>query len=118
MRTAGAPARLGLAPDRAGIAADGRDLSFVTVRVEDKDGNLCPEADTLVRFEVEGPGRIAAVDNGNPASLEPFQAASRKAFQGLALVIVRGERGKAGPVRLRAVAEGLAPAQLTLTTSR
>ena len=47
MRTAGVPARVKLIPDRATITADGDDLSFVTVRVEDKDGNLCPAADNL-----------------------------------------------------------------------
>ena len=67
-----------LEPDRAVIHADGEDLSFVTVRIEDKDGNLCPLADNLVQFRVEGAGRIAAVDNGNAATVEPFQATSAK----------------------------------------
>ena len=56
VKTAGAPARLVLAPDRLTIRADGEDLSFVTVRIEDADGNLVPVADNLVRFEVEGAG--------------------------------------------------------------
>ena len=42
IRTAGAPAKLTLSADRSTIHADGDDLSFITVRVEDKDGNLCP----------------------------------------------------------------------------
>ena len=46
VRTAGAPARIKLVPDRATIQADGDDLSFVTVRIEDKDGNLCPRPTT------------------------------------------------------------------------
>ena len=94
IKTAGAPARVVLAPDRTVITADGDDLSFVTVRVEDKDGNFCPTADNLVKFALDGPGKIAGVDNGNPATVESFQADNRKAFNGLALLIVRGERGK------------------------
>jgi beta-galactosidase len=115
VRTAGPPARITLTPDRAKISADGDDLSFVTVRVEDKDGNLCPEAENLVRFKVEGAGRIAAVDNGNAASLEPFQADSRKAFSGLALLIVRSQAGRPGPIEVTATADGLATAKTTLT---
>ena len=80
IRTAGAPARITLLPDR-GTILPRRDLSFVTVRVEDKDGNFCPLADNLVKFKLSGPGKIAAVDNGNAATVEPFQADHRKAFQ-------------------------------------
>ena len=115
VKTAGTPARVVLTPDRAAIRADGDDLSFVTVRVEDKDGNLCPVADNLVKFKLEGPGTIAGVDNGNPATVEPFQADSRKAFNGLALLIVRGERGHAGKVKITATGDGLRPGETVVT---
>jgi beta-galactosidase len=114
VKTTGVPARLVLAPDRARIRADGEDLSFVTVRVEDRDGNLVPGADNLVKFAVQGAGRIAAVDNGNAASLEPFQADQRQAFSGLALLIVRSERGSRGEIRVTATSEGLAAAGAVL----
>lgn len=84
-----------------------------TIRVEDEDGNLCPLADTLLHFKVEGAGRIAAVDNGNPATLEPFLADHRKAFGGLALLVVRARRGS-GPIRITAGAAGLPSAKATL----
>ena len=116
IKTAGAPARVVLTPDRAAIAADGDDLSFVTVRVEDKDGNFCPLADNLVKFALEGPARIAGVDNGNAATVEPFQADYRKAFNGLALLIVRGEHGKAGRVKITATSEGLRAGETTVVT--
>jgi beta-galactosidase len=116
IKTAGAPAQVVLEPDRTTIAADGDDLSFVTVRVEDKDGNICPMADNLVKFALDGPGKIAGVDNGNAATVEPFQADYRKAFNGLALVIVRGERGQAGRVKITATGEGLRAGEATVTT--
>ncbi len=116
VKTAGAPARIVLTPDRADIHADGDDLSFVTVRIEDKDGNLCPAADNLVKFKLEGPASIAGVDNGNPATVESFQSDSRKAFNGLALLIVRGERGHAGKVKITATGETLRPAETVVTT--
>jgi beta-galactosidase len=117
VRTAGIPARVVLVPDRSRIAPDGEDLSFITVRVEDREGNLCPEADNLVRFTLEGPGRIAGVDNGNPATVEPFQARERKAFHGLALLIVRADRGPGGAIRIKAVSEGLEPADSVVTAT-
>ena len=111
MKTAGAPARVVLAPDRARIRADGEDLSFVTVRVEDSGRQPRARAPTTsCSSRCEGAGRIAAVDNGNAASLEPFQADQRRAFSGLALLIVRSKRGEAGPIRVTATSDGLTAA--------
>jgi beta-galactosidase len=107
IRTAGTPAKIELVPDRKVIHADGDDLSFVTVRIEDKDGNLCPVADNLVHFDVTGAGEIAGVDNGNAASLEPFHADHRAVFNGLALLIVRS-RAQSGKIRVIATGTELA----------
>jgi beta-galactosidase len=117
VRTAGAPAKVKLVPDRTAILSDGDDLSFVTVRVEDKDGNLVPGAANLVRFKVTGAGSIAAVDNGSPASVEPFHADYRKAFSGLALVIVRS-KPEPGKITLEASSDGLAPATAEITARK
>lgn len=116
VRTAGAPSRIKLMADRDVIQADGDDLSFVTVRIEDKNGNLCPNADNLVHFTVTGNGEIAAVDNGNAATVEPFQADHRKAFNGLALLIVRSRAGKPGKIKVGATSGGLAPATAQIAT--
>jgi len=118
VRTAGAAARVVLVPDRTTISADGDDLSFFTARVEDKDGNLCPSASNLVQFSVTGAGTIRAVDNGNAATVEPFQADHRKAFNGMALLIVSSKRGEAGRISVTAKSEGLAPATAQITSRR
>jgi len=68
VRTAAEPARIVLVPDRKAIRADGMDLSFVTVKVVDKDGTLVPAADNLIKFKVTGEGSIVGVDNGNQIS--------------------------------------------------
>jgi beta-galactosidase len=99
--------------DRRVIHADGDDLSYVTVRIEDKDGNLCPLADNLVHFKVSGVGDIAGVDNGNAATTEPFQADHRKAFNGLALLILRS-RPEAGTIRVTVTSDGLTQAETTV----
>jgi beta-galactosidase len=116
VHTAGAPANVRMIPDRAQIHADGQDLSFLTVRIEDKDGNLCPLADNLVHFRVEGAGKIEAVDNGNAASVESFQADYRKAFNGLALLIVRPQT-HVGPIQVEATSDGLQSVRVTLNAA-
>jgi beta-galactosidase len=105
--TAGEPAQVKLIPDRKTIKADGYDLSFVTVRIEDKDGNFCPLADNLVQFKVDGPATIAAVGNGNAATTEPFQADYRKAFNGLCMLIIKSKIGESGTVKINATADSL-----------
>ena len=106
IRTAGKPARVSLSVDRSTISAQGKDLAYVTVHIEDKNGNFCPLADNLVKFSVSGAGEIVAVDNGNSTSLDSFQDSQRKAFNGLALVIL-GSEGEASNITLEAKSRGL-----------
>ncbi|MGE4587324.1 MAG: beta-galactosidase GalB [Mangrovibacterium sp.] len=113
IKTAGAPAKIALIPDRDTISADGRDLSFVTVKILDKDGTLVPYADNRVQFSLSGPGFIAGVDNGYQASPEPFKADYRKAFKGMCLAIIRSA-GEAGTIIINAQSEGLESASLII----
>lgn len=105
--TAGKPHHLELIPDSTEIDADGNDLSFITVKIVDKDGNFCPLADNLVNFEVSGPATIAAVGNGNAATTEPFQANYRKAFNGLCMLIIKSKRNEMGEIKIIASSENL-----------
>ncbi|NVM66064.1 beta-galactosidase [Mucilaginibacter sp. SG538B] len=113
IHTAGAPAKIELTADRSQIKADGQDLSFITVKILDKDGNVVPDADNKVNFKIAGEGSIASVDNGDPVSHDPFKADYRKAFHGLALAIVQAKE-KAGTITLTASADGLKSATLVL----
>lgn len=106
IKTAGAPAKISLSVDRSTIDADGRDLAYVTITIQDKDGNFCPLADNLIKFEVDGVGKIVGVDNGNPISIESFQAPQRKAFNGLALAIIKSDIA-VGTIKLKAFSKGL-----------
>jgi beta-galactosidase len=117
VRTAGLAARVRLVADRATIHADGDDLSFITARVEDAAGQLVPDADALITFRVAGAGSIEAVDNGNAATVEPFHADHRHAFNGLALLIVRSRPGHAGRIRVTAAAPGLVQGTATLSAT-
>jgi beta-galactosidase len=116
IRTAGEPAAIRLTPDRKRIAADGTDLSYVTVEVVDKDGNLCPWAENDITFSVTGAGRNVGVDNGSPTSLERFKSDSRNAFYGKALLIVQSD-GEKGSIAVRATSPDLKPAEVNITTN-
>lgn len=87
--TAGAPHHLELEADRKIIKADGKDLSYVTVSVVDKEGNLCPKADNQLDFKVTGSGTFKAVCNGDATSLEMFHLPTMKAFSGKLVVTVQ-----------------------------
>jgi beta-galactosidase len=117
VKTAGRPARLEARPDRAEIRADGHDLSFVTVRVADANGVTAPRADNAIRFAVDGPGEIVAIDNGDPTSLVPFPSHERRASNGLCLVIVRATPGQTGRIVLTASSRGLRSATTTIIAS-
>jgi len=114
VKTAGPPSRLELHADRDRIAADGKDLVWVTVAVADKSRVTAPRAKNHIRFEIDGPGEIVATDNGDPTSFEPFQAPEHDAFNGLALAIVRAKSGQAGPIKLTAKSDGLKPASVAI----
>ena len=113
IHTAGKPHHIELSPDRAQVKADGKDLSFVTVRVVDKDGNLCPLADNLISFKVKGAGTYRAGANGNPASLESFQTPKMKVFSGMMTAIV-SSTDKPGKITLEATGKGLAKGVLEI----
>ena len=114
VKTTGEARRLALNPDPSIIAGDGHDISFVTLKVVDRAGRTVPRSRNLVHFSIAGPGEIAATDNGDATDLSSFQAPDRKAFNGLALAIVKARRGQSGTITVTATSEGLKPASATI----
>jgi beta-galactosidase len=114
VRTTGPASRLALSADRAKIAADGRDLSFVAVSVVDKDGLRVPTAGNPVHFRIDGPGVIAAVGNGDPTDHGSFQSDQTRSFHGKCLLIVRSIGGKTGLIRVAAKSDGLREASVEI----
>jgi beta-galactosidase len=114
VKTTGEAMKLTANADRASIKADGKDISFITVQVSDKEGLLVPRSNNLIQFSIEGPGEIIATDNGDPTDMVSFPSHSRNAFNGLALVIVRAKAGEKGVIKLRAQAEGLTADEVVL----
>ena len=107
VKTTGPATRLMSKADRQKIFPDGKDLSFITVTVEDKKGLTVPPAKNMIHFEISGPGEIVATDNGDATDLTSFQSHDRDAFNGLCLVIVRARARQSGTIKLIAQSEGL-----------
>lgn len=113
--TAGEPSQIRLTVDRDQIKADPTDVAHITVEVLDKDGNVVPNADNLIEFEVEG-AKIIGVENGNMRDLSPPKASKRKAFNGLCLAIVQTK--VAGKIKIKAVSEGLKSDEIEITATK
>ncbi len=114
IHTAGVAAQLSLTPDRTEISADGEDISYISVEVQDKNGNMVPNADHMIQFNVQGAGVIAAVGNGDSATTAPFQADYRRAFYGKAMLIVKSKKGEKGKITISAYADDLAVKPVTI----
>jgi beta-galactosidase len=102
VKTAGHPEQINLSVDRDNICGDGEDMAFVTVAVQDAAGTLCPHAAHQINFEIDGPGEIAAVCNGDPTCLDSFKSTSCKVFNGLCVVYLRSLKNKTGKLILKA----------------
>ena len=113
VRTAGPAARVVLTPDRSTIRGDGKDLSFVTITVVDKNGIPVPNGEPVVRLRLTGGATIAGVDNGDPTNHERFQRDSVRLIAGQALLIVRAGR-RPGVVTISAMSETLQPASIRI----
>ena len=105
IHTAGEATKIALKSDKTTIKNDGYDLAYVTVTLQDKDGNALPKADNLINFKVSGGAKIVGVDNGYQASLEPFKADYRKLYNGKCLVILQSNK-KTENVTLEATTAG------------
>lgn len=113
IHTAGKPHHIVLTADRDQLQADGKDLSFINVKIVDKDGNFCPNETRQIKFKVKGAGTFRAAANGNSVSLESFQEPQMKLFSGQLTAIVQSAE-EAGTITFEASAPGVKSAKLTL----
>jgi beta-galactosidase len=111
--TTSAPAQIALSNDVNTLKADGCDVAIIRVAIKDAKGRVVPTANNLVKFTIEGPGKIIGTGNGNPTSYEPDKAMQRKAFNGYCLVLVQSDK-QAGEIRLKASSEMLQKAEVII----
>jgi beta-galactosidase len=116
IQTTGAPYQLKIKADRTIIIADGRDLSFITISIVDKNGRIVPTANNNVKFEMEGPGKLLATGNGDPSNLVSFNSKEREAYSGLVLAIVQPEKSKIGTIKITASSPGLKGATMKINS--
>ena len=106
IKTAGKPDHLELITNRKSLSADGKDLAYITVRMVDRDGNLCPMDSSMVKFSTSGEGTFKATANGDACSLDPFQLPQMHLFSGQATAIVQSSM-KSGKMFFSASAKGV-----------
>jgi beta-galactosidase len=106
LKTAGEPLKIKITADRTRIKADNQDLSYFTIEVVDKDGNINPVAENMLLFKIEGEGSLLAVGNANPMSTESYSLPRRKAWRGKCLAIVKSSHTP-GTIKLTVYSEGL-----------
>jgi beta-galactosidase len=114
VETTGEAVALRLVPDRASLAGDRGDAQPITVQAVDAQGRPVPTAGNLVNFEIAGPGAIIGVGNGDPLCHEPEKASRRSLYNGLGMVLVQSAGHGQGPIVLKAAAEGLKAAELSI----
>lgn len=115
--TTGSPASLRLTADRPEINANGEEVALVRVEVLDKAGRAVPTADNMISFKITGEGALAGVGNGDPNCQESDKGSQRSLFNGMAQAIVQATRTN-GTIVVEALAEGLHPAKLLITTKK
>ncbi|GAA3943966.1 beta-galactosidase GalA [Chitinophaga oryziterrae] len=113
IETTTAPEQVTLTSDVDHLNADGCDVAVVNVAIRDASGRVVPVANNLVRFSVEGDGRIIGSGNGDPSSHEPENTSQRSAFNGYCQVLVQSGK-TTGEIRLKAVSETLVGATVIL----
>ncbi|MGZ3752198.1 MAG: glycoside hydrolase family 2 TIM barrel-domain containing protein [Mucilaginibacter sp.] len=113
LQTSGNAAKIQLSADRKEIAANGQDLSYVTIEITDKDGIFQPNAANLLHFKIDGPGTIAGVANGDMKDTDSYTGNTRKAWHGRALVVIKSTHG-AGDIKLDVSSSGLSGASLNI----
>jgi beta-galactosidase len=118
VKTTGKAYQLSMSADRPAVTADGKDLIYITVKIEDKDKLTVPRSNNQLDFSIEGPGRIVATDNGDATSHESFQAKLKKAYNGLCLVIVAADKGAAGTIKVKGESKGLKGTSVSLNIQK
>ena len=117
LRTAGPAARIRLTPDTVRLAADGEDVSHLTFEITDTRGVRVPDAEQVLTFSIDGPGRIIGIGNADLNNVEDTKDLSHEAYEGRGLAIVQSIR-TAGRITIRASAQGLASAQVVLEAAQ
>jgi beta-galactosidase len=114
LKTAGPAVKIELSPDVTALQADGKDVCHLTFQITDAKGVRVPDAANELKFEINGPGAIIGIGNGDLANLEDCKAPVHKAYQGCGLAIIQSKTAP-GKITVKVSSPGLESATSTLT---
>jgi len=117
IHTTGKPAALKLTMDTDHINTDGDDVAIMHVDVLDDKGNVVPMADNLIKFTVQGNGKLVGVDNGNQRDTHSFKLSERNAFKGHVYGVIKSNHIP-GDIMVTITANGLKPATAKISATR
>src|SRR5690606_16496373 len=110
-RSFGDAARIRLQADKTMLVADGTDLIFVEIGMEDADGNPVANATNRVHVQVEGAGRLVGLDNGDSTDYDQYKGLSRRLFSGKLMAIIAAKL-EPGEIRIEVSSDGIETASL------
>lgn len=115
LKTAKKVKKIDLKAERKSMIANGQDLIFINVELQDKNGVINPISDRKIEFSIDGPAEIIAVDNANLKNDDPYFSNKRKTWKGKALVVLRSTL-KTGSITLTANAEDLPKSKIEVSS--
>ena len=113
LKTTGKPGAIRLAAERERLKADGASLCYVQAELIDAEGNVVPDADTLLTAEAGGAAELLGFGSGNPVTEENYTKGRFTSYHGKALAVLRAGY-EAGETRLKVTAEGIGSAEIRL----
>lgn len=115
LKTASQPYALRVNTEKSFLDADGQDLSFISIEVVDKDGNVCPNATNEMVVEVSGKAvKVIAVGNGDVKEIGCTVDNIHNAWKGRALAVVRASDAP-GKVTVKFTSPGLKSAKTQIS---
>ena len=117
LKTTGKASKIILSADKPSLKNSWDDAVYVTATITDENGTIVSNADTKINFEIEGKGIIAAVDNGDNASSEPYQSTSRWTYKGRCIAIIKASENE-GKITVKANGQNLKSGSVTVDISR
>lgn len=108
------PASINVTADKTTLLANGLDLSFLEISLDDLNGNYVANARNRIYIEVEGPGHLAGLDNGDSTDYEEYKGSNRRLFQGKLLAIIASDTCP-GNITVKIFSEGLPSKSIILT---
>ncbi|MCD7842205.1 MAG: DUF4982 domain-containing protein [Lachnospiraceae bacterium] len=95
------------------LTANGTDLLFIEISMEDREGNPVENALNRVNISVTGAGALVGTDNGDSTDRESYKSGCRRLFSGKLLAVVKAD-DRPGTLTVTVASHGLKDAVLSV----